>query len=245
MEYLMVVWFLFFPFFAMGIYYFSYKQEVNEEIQELKYKYEMNQMESNLRLESYKLKLETMEKEYKYYHDLKKHLEVIRGLYTSGNDNRANMYVNELLKQSPESEYIISNDLLNIMFMDLKKKCDENNIKLITKINRRITFEKIKDIDLVIIFSNLIQNSLEAVNHSVNKTIYLEINQVHNFIVSTIKNSHSNELIYDNEIYLSTKRGHKGYGVHNIIETIEKYNGSYFIEEKDNMFHFQIILPVD
>ena len=194
MEYLMVVWFLFFPFFAMGIYYFSYKQEVNEEIQELKYKYEMNQMESNLRLESYKLKLETMEKEYKYYHDLKKHLEVIRGLYTSGNDNRANMYVNELLKQSPESEYIISNDLLNIMFMDLKKKCDENNIKLITKINRRITFEKIKDIDLVIIFSNLIQNSLEAVNHSVNKTIYLEINQVHNFIVSTIKNSHSNEL---------------------------------------------------
>ena len=30
-------------------------------------------------------------------------------------------------------------------------------------------------------------------------------------------------MIHDNEIYLSTKRGHKGYGIHNIMETIEKY----------------------
>ena len=62
-------------------------------------------------------------------------------------------------------------------------------------------------------------------------------------------------MIHDNEIYLSTKRGHKGYGVHNIMETIEKYveikhvlknalteriyDRDVFMKGIDNSYHYE------
>ena len=65
-------------------------------------------------------------------------------------------------------------------------------------------------------------------------------------MVISVKNTHRNVINYvDNEIQTSKKEetGEHGVGIKNIIEIIEKYEGSYVIQSDDKEFYFSILIP--
>ena len=68
-----------------------------------------------------------------------------------------------------------------------------------------------------------------------------------NLIVLSVKNTCSHPIIYSgNEIKTSKKDEPEmhGIGIKNIIQIVEKYNGEYVIENKDDEFSFSIIIPL-
>lgn len=244
MGYIVMLIFFITPLMGIILYYYTYREEVKEEFQDLKNQYEMNTLQSTLKLQSYQQKLQFLEKEEKYYHDLKNHLQVLESLYKRGNIEKAQKYQQEIIENIPKSNTIIYNELLNVVLHDFKSKCNIEDIHLKLIIDKSIIFDKISDFDIVAIFTNIFDNAFEAAKNSKEKHISVEIRIVDQFIVSVVKNSYKDSLIEKDKFFESTKNGHKGYGISNVVDIIEKYNGTYLIENDDSMFTFQIILPI-
>lgn len=62
----------------------------------------------------------------------------------------------------------------------------------------------------------------------------------------SVRNTHENSLVFKgNEIQTSkeTDVEEHGIGIRNIIQTIEKYGGSYVIRPEEKEFYFSIVIP--
>ena len=65
-------------------------------------------------------------------------------------------------------------------------------------------------------------------------------------VIIAVKNTFNHQIYYENgEIKTSkiTRTEEHGIGIKNIIKVIERYNGSYIIEDSKNEFYFSIIIP--
>ena len=61
-----------------------------------------------------------------------------------------------------------------------------------------------------------------------------------------VRNTFNGSILYENGEIRSTKlvrAEEHGVGIKNIIEVIEKYDGSYVIKENNQEFYFSIIIP--
>lgn len=66
-------------------------------------------------------------------------------------------------------------------------------------------------------------------------------------IIIAVKNTFKYDVIYENGEIKSTKTSsvnEHGVGIKNVLKIIEKYGGSYVIEDKNKEFFFSIIIPV-
>ena len=205
------------------------------EIAELK---EENAKENTI-LEEYLLLKEKYEKVNILHHDFKEHMQAINSLI--GSDNiKAKQYISSIYEQESEAQFVEYTDsnMLNILLTKKKDECSKNNISLyIDPIQAHMSF--INDVDIVSLFSNLINNAIEGCYNSEEKKIYLNIHTSNeNFIVIKCENTSNTKplVIYGK---LRTHKNNKefhGIGMHSIRKIIKKYNGSlkwsYDVENK-------------
>ena len=106
----------------------------------------------------------------------------------------------------------------------------------------------IEDEDIVVILWNLLSNAIEACEkYSGKKVIKLKFIKERDDIIISVKNTYNGELeIRDGEIQTSKlyDSDEHGIGIKNIIAVIEKYQGSYAIQNDKEEFYFSIMLPV-
>lgn len=65
-------------------------------------------------------------------------------------------------------------------------------------------------------------------------------------IIIGVKNTSNYDIIYEDGKIKSTKTSdtdEHGVGIKNIVNIIEKYGGSYIIENKNKEFYFSIVIP--
>ena len=103
---------------------------------------------------------------------------------------------------------------------------------------------KFKDIDLCVIFSNLLDNAIE--NNRNKGRIKIAIKRKNNLLVICIRNttSHSCEI---KEGKLQTQKKHKelhGFGLENVNLAVAKYDGTFTYTYKDNIFEVLVMLPL-
>lgn len=100
---------------------------------------------------------------------------------------------------------------------------------------------------MVTILSNLLNNAIEACEACEDKkVIKFKFVKENDLIIISVKNTFHYDIVYENGEIQSTKTSNveeHGVGIKNIIKTIEKYDGSYVIEDKDKEFYFSIIIP--
>lgn len=181
--------------------------------------------------------LEEQEKTFdlwrKSLHDYKHKLLALESMM------RANKYDNAL--ESIESElkvfknkafYIHTGN--NTVDIILNSKVNVAQYHGITcTINAKIT-EKIdiSDIDLSVILGNLIDNAIDAALKEEDKNIHIQISQIKEILVIKIINSFSGERI----IFETAKKNSllHGIGLKIVRHLVNKYNGVFSIELKDN-----------
>ena len=104
-----------------------------------------------------------------------------------------------------------------------------------------------KDEDVVTILSNLLNNAIEACEKCDDKKIIkLKFVNEDGVVIISVKNTFNHPVCYENGEIKSSKVARTeehGIGIKNIIEVIEKYNGSYIIEDSKNEFYFSIMIP--
>lgn len=174
-------------------------------------------------------------------HDFNKHKDVINSLIESNQNIKVINYLKECDQQNNFFVYT-DNDILTFI---LNKKIEEAksydiDIKCIIQGKFKQT---INDVDLSIILSNLLDNAIEAANQADDKFIVVNIKHDNNKLVLDIQNSYKEIKFIDNA-YLSTKNKKKkhGYGLSNIKQICDKYNGMEYIHHENYIFQHICIL---
>lgn len=213
---------------------------------ELKSKIELYEQQSIMQYKYYS----DLEGKYtnsrKVIHDMKNHLHSIERLYETNNNKKAREYTEDMYKMFDElgQKIYTTNKVLNIIINDKVERAANFGSILECKIGD-VDLDFIKDIDLTIMFSNLLDNSIEAVKEKTeDKNILLKVNNFNDFIVINITNNLDKLPVKGNKEFITSKEGHSGLGLQNVKMALEKYDGNMRIEYDDKAFKVNIVIPV-
>ena len=133
----------------------------------------------------------------------------------------------------------IVNAVLNQKYIE----ADERNALLIV-LSDDLSSVDVSESDLVTIFSNVIDNAIEAVENSEEKKIILKM-RIHNgsLYIDSMNNS-SSEVDLDHIRTTKSDIQNHGYGLLNIKRAVMNNNGHCFIETDSDMFHITIEIPL-
>ena len=180
------------------------------------------------------------------YHDMKNHMICIEKIYGE------NDYIKSINKQLNEFTYIYNtnNIILDIILNDKRNVCENKKIELITDINfKECNFIDITDV--CSIFSNIIDNAIEACdkieNNKIEKKIRLKGTNVNRLYVLKCENTKLNKINKKNELFMTDKNDKflHGVGIKSIKASVEKYNGNLELNDLGNKFLVNIFIPLN
>ena len=178
-------------------------------------------------------------------HDIYNQLQIAYVAFKQNNINAIKMLI-EVEKELDDikSTKYCENELLNIILSIKIEEAKKYDINIELKIDYFIELN-MEDIDVCNIFTNLLDNSIEAAKKSENKNIKLYICEKNGYVI--IKNENFCKCYKKNEAgkFETTKKDKKshGYGIKIIEKTLEKYNGDLNIRIDNGIFRMIILLP--
>lgn len=201
------------------------------------------EQQANIQYEYYLAQTKKYDKTVQILHDVKKHIKAIEDLYTTGQEQTAGEYINEigdLLKPLIPIQYT-GNPILNILLTDKEMLMKDKGISLDIKIDN-VSLDFIEPIDVTTIFGNLLDNAIEAAEKvEGDRYIYIKIGSRHQMIVIRIENS-CNIVRWKNDMPISQKGKNGGIGLLNVKSSIEKYDGSLKLKQENQRFIAELFL---
>lgn len=190
---------------------------------------------------------ENLEKQRRRTHEYKNQLACISALATKGQYRELDEYIGKIddaLRRSldaVDTNNVIVNAILNTKYREAADK----GIVFVLKVND-LSGLVIREEDIVVILSNLLNNALEGCEHCKEKVIRLKFVLEEGQAVISVKNSIGTELEVEKGELMTTKTdnvGEHGMGIKNVIEAVEGYGGRYVIHCDKGFFQFTILLP--
>ncbi|HBF7300714.1 TPA: sensor histidine kinase, partial [Clostridioides difficile] len=193
---------------------------------------------------------ESQEKMRQVYHDMNNHMKNIKSLKNSSED--VNKYINSIEDEVKNTKniYNTGNVLLDIILYEKSRLCMENNIDF----NVGIDFSKcefIEMIDVSSIFSNLIDNAIEACSNiddnNIEKYITIKSTFIKGYYIIRCENSKMNKVIIKNNKIFTSKKDKflHGIGIESIKSSIRKYNGELKIKDSEYKFIVTAHIPIE
>lgn len=180
-------------------------------------------------------------------HDLKQHFQVALTMLHSGKINEAVDYMekyNDTVLDGISNKVFCDNDVVNYIINSKSKICSDRHIKIYIYIANEIP--EFSDLDLCVLLGNALDNAIEGVSGEGNNEIYLELRNVDNFFMISVKNTIINSVLEYNPNLISTKNEKEvhGLGILSMKEVVQKYNGSIEFYESDNKFCCDMLLDI-
>lgn len=186
------------------------------------------------------------------WHDMKNHINVIDALYENGDYYEFKNYINsldyEILKA--QRKVITKNKVLDAIFRRKKELCKKSNIKIDFNIhiNERLPIE---EIDICVIYGNLIDNAIEAcnrINDESNKYIIVNSKSTKYYLYIEVENSIGPyEILNRKDRFFKTKKDDKknhGFGLECIRKSVEKYDGQIKLSYDEKNFNIAILIKM-
>ena len=180
-------------------------------------------------------------------HDLKQHFQVALTMLHSGKIDEAVDYMekyNDTVLDGISNKVFCDNDVVNYIINSKSKICSDRHIKIYIYIANEIP--EFSDLDLCVLLGNALDNAIEGVSGDGNNEIYLELRNVDNFFMISVKNTITNSVLEYNPNLISTKNEKEvhGLGILSMKEVVQKYNGSIEFYESDNKFCCDMLLDI-
>lgn len=210
--------------------------------------------EISLQYDYYMKQVKDMENIRRLSHDIKNHLEALKGDI----DNERKMeYINGIERKLSkyQSYYKTGNAFIDSLLHVKRLEAIEGGIEF--KVLADFTpFKKIKDEDLCVIISNIIDNALYEC-HLVREEstdsgclVQLKARKVKSFLSILCENSirkSQEELLKKQVVWDTTKedRRNHGIGIKNIKRVVQEYGGEVSFHIEEGMFSVSIIIPIN
>jgi hypothetical protein len=220
--------------------YFSNKSSEYKYLKEISEKYNEQQKLyfENLLAKDYETK--------KVRHDMLNHLIVIDNLNNNAKQNELHEYIIELMNHLGSNKLSTGDEIISVILNYYLEKLDINKkINIVVDINDYID---ISDMDKCVLFSNLIKNSVEAINRSesAQKQFELSISGGEQFLNIYISNSYDGNIKYDKKgdlVTLKEDSSVHGIGMRNIRDVVLKYFGEMKTSSDKDIFTINIDFP--
>lgn len=219
------------------------ENEKNLQISEMSLQYDYYMKQSN-----------DMENIRKISHDIKNHLESLRGNvdyqqkqeYIDGIESKLDIY---------QSYYKTGNAFLDNLLHAKRLEALEKRIEF--KVFADFTpFKRVKNEDLCVIVSNTIDNALrecqlmKADNPKIECLVQLKARKIKGFLSIICENSlreSQAEALRGNSVMETSKEDKKnhGFGVKNIKHVVREYGGEVSFNVVDDMFSISILIPIE
>jgi signal transduction histidine kinase len=189
---------------------------------------------------------ENYDKQLKREHEYKNQLSVIAALAHENKVDEINRYLKQysddilIHMDLIDTNNVIVNAVLNSKYQETREK----GIVFVVKVND-LSELKVKDEDIVLILSNLLNNAIEANEGCEEAVIKLKFVLENNQVVISVVNTFSKAPLTDGNKFKTTKTedaDRHGIGLENIKETVEKYNGSCVVKHDNKNFKVAILL---
>ena len=207
------------------------------------------QIQAKDQLEMYRSISENFDSQKRKTHEFKNQISCIESLLDKKQYSKLEEYVKKIygsLNSEPDAintNNVIVNAILNTKYQE----ADAKGIAFVFRVND-LSELRIKDEDVVTICSNLLNNAIEACETCEDKkVIKFKFVKEDDMIIIAVKNTYNYDVKYENGEIKSTKTTNvdeHGVGIKNVLKSIEKYGGSYVIEDENKEFFFSIIIPV-
>ncbi|MDB0438948.1 histidine kinase [Clostridioides difficile] len=179
-------------------------------------------------------------------HDMKNHILCIKTMVKKGIDVSSYLDDLQLEIQSNDVSFNTGNFILDAILTEKKDVCDRNDIELKIGINFGHC-EAIELIDVCHIFSNILDNAIEACKKIDNgsRVICVKGDVLQKFYLIRVENTKVNEVITKNGQIVTDKKGTlHGLGIKSIKNSVNKYGGNVVIEYDDKKFVVKIAIPL-
>lgn len=206
------------------------------------------QIQAKNQLEMYRSISENFDNQKRKTHEYKNQISCIESLLDKKQYSKLEEYVKKIygsLNNEPDAintNNVIVNAILNTKYQE----ADAKGIVFVFRVND-LSGLKIRDEDVVTILANLLNNAIEACDTCAEKkVIKLKFVKEDDMVIIAVKNTFNYDIVYENGEIQSTKISsveEHGVGIKNVLKIIEKYDGSYVIEDKNKEFFFSIIIP--
>lgn len=190
---------------------------------------------------------ETQNKVKRLYHDMSNHMMCIKTMSSEQED--LNNYIDSISNDLNEFKeiYNTGNMILDIILNEKQAKCNENNINLKCDVNfSKCSF--IEMTDICSIFSNILDNAIEACNkiEGCEKYINLRGTVVKSYYVIRCENSKINKVKMINNKIITSKKDKfiHGIGLKSVKSSLKKYDGELEINDFEDRFLAQIYIPI-
>lgn len=215
---------------------FSSKEQYNNELKE-------QLLMEHSELEKYTKLKDNYDKLTEIRHDFKEHLNTISALIAS-DPAKAAEYINELGGKSDNAFREFSdNTLLNIILHEKLCECAKRGISMeIAPIYASLSF--IRGSDTVAIFTNLINNAIEACEGTSNSCIHLSFMQSGKLLAIKLSNSCSSLPVHDGQELKTTKKDKAahGIGMKSVKRAVKNYGGELDWSCSDGIFTVTALL---
>lgn len=183
--------------------------------------------------------LDMQEQNSKQRHDIKNVLILIRELINDEQYAKATEMLDKYStgqKNINLAEIISNNIVLNYLLNRKINQCHDSGIDMGCYVLGDIT--GVDDMDLYILLENLCDNAIEAAAQSNNPTIKLQISEDNGNLCIYIGNTTPGNVLKNNPDMNTTKKdkGIHGFGIMNIRDIIDKYNGTINYEQQGDNY---------
>lgn len=175
-------------------------------------------------------------KNAKLYHDMNHHLDAIYYLLQQGKQEQAKAYIENLHTQSRYTGIKVQSgiDVLDVVFYEMNLKAQRKGVMLTIETPLLPCDIGLKNGDICSLFSNLLENALEA---SV-KHIFVQIKHVNRVLYVTVKNDCSVMPVKKEGKFVTLKpdKSLHGWGTQIVEQIVQKYEGSIEYEVVNGYF---------
>ena len=188
--------------------------------------------------------MELNEKYRCYMHDFHSYLNNIRLLALEGETQAIINIINEkegIMQEDVNKDFYCANSVLNTIFVEYSAKAKSRGIQIEIQVEKFLNVDFISDADIVSLFGNLLNNSIEAAEQCCDGERIIKVclymgNQF--ILVFRIENTFKIKPNWQGNKLQTTKKesAQHGLGIGIARKLAHKYGGVLTLEEKNNMF---------
>ncbi len=175
-------------------------------------------------------------------HDLKKQISLLDGSISE----KQTQELKELV-EAYDSTVITGNEALDVLLSQESLRCGQREIQFDRMVDGKcLSF--IEDEDIYALFSNVMDNAIEAVEKIEDRSkryIRLSVRDDKEMVVICVENPYCGNIVTHNGLLMTSKadKEYHGFGMKSIRMVAEKYNGYCSVRHDNNIFTITIIIP--
>lgn len=178
-------------------------------------------------------------------HDFKNHLIIMGQLVADCKYSELSDYISKSVKSMTEPKQFINTGFSEIdSIMNFKLQEIDG---LGTKMKYSISIPeklKIDGFDIIVVLGNLLNNAIEALEKTKDKTFFIDVTFEKNILFIHIENSFDGIVKKNDKDFVTTKASKSGHGIglKSVNNILEKYNGDIIFSYDNNVFKTDAML---